>query len=191
MKAATATINPNKTVNGFDVEALGALIETVKQNPSKGMTSWKVRSRWTGQARIRSEVDGFSIGGETVRRGHVMEIDEPVELGGTNTHANPQEYLLAALNACIMTGYAAVSALHGVSLEKLEVETRGDIDLRGFLGLDPNVKPGYDSLEYTVRVKANAPKAKLEEIHAAVMATSPNFFNLSQPVKLNPTLLVE
>ena len=75
--------------------------------------------------------------------------------------------------------------------EILEIETDGMIDLRGFLGLDPAVAPGYESLSYTVRIKGSGSKEQFAEIHRAVMATSPNFHNVSRPVDLYPTLIVE
>ena len=120
-----------------------------------------------------------------------IDIDEPSELGGTNQFANPQEHLLAALNACMMVGYVAQCAVRGITLDNLEIETDGEIDLRGFLGIDPAVPSGYENLSYTVRIKGSATKEEFAEIHEAVMATSPNFYNLSRPVTLKPTLIVE
>src|SRR5262245_37236831 len=63
--------------------------------------------------------------------------------------------LLAALNACIMVGYVAQCAVRGITLESLKIETDGEIDLRGFLGIDPAVPPGYENLSYVVRIKGS------------------------------------
>jgi hypothetical protein len=87
-------------------------------------------------------------------------------------------------------GYVAQCAVRGITLQSLEIETEGDIDLRGFLGLDPKVANGYESLRYTVRIKGSGTKEQFAEIHDAVMATSPNFYNLANAVSLKPTLLV-
>jgi uncharacterized OsmC-like protein len=189
MNAVTKTSKPN-IVNGINVDDLRSLIDSVKLNPAKGKTKWHVATTWKGQAWSRSEVTGFGIGGEEVTRHFSLDIDEPYELGGSNAFANPQEYLIAALNACITVGYVAQCAVRGVTLESLEIETNGEIDLRGFLGLDPKVPPGYESLGYTIRVKGNATREQFTEIHEAVMATSPNFYNIARPVALNPTLVV-
>jgi uncharacterized OsmC-like protein len=97
-----------------------------------------------------------------------IDIDEPCELGGSNEYANPQEHLIAALNACMMVGYVAQCAVRGITLESLAIETEGGIDLRGFLGIDPAMKRGYDSLRYTVRIKGNGTKQQFAEIHEAV-----------------------
>jgi uncharacterized OsmC-like protein len=98
---------------------------------------------------------------------------------------------LAALNACMTVGYVAQCAVRGITLESLEIQTDGEIDLRGFLGIDPTVPPGYENLSYIVRIKGSGTKEEFAEIHEAVMATSPNFYNVSRPVTLKPTLVVE
>src|SRR5215469_12943993 len=100
----------------------------------------------------------------------------------SNQYANPQEHLIAALNACMTVGYVAQCAVRGITLESLAIETGGEIDLRGFLGMDPAVPPGYKTLSYTVRIKGSGTIEQFAEVHKAVMATSPNFYNLSQAV---------
>lgn len=179
-----------ETVNGINVEELKALIAGVAENAGNGTTNWRVSTSWQGQTRSRARVDGFGIGGAHVSRSFSIDIDEPCELGGTNAHANPQEHLLAALNACMMVGYVAQCALRGIVLESLEIETQGDIDLRGFLGLDPRVAPGYESLSYTVRIKGDGTPEQFAEIHEAVKATSPNFYNIANAITLKPELVV-
>ena len=190
MVAQAKTVEPN-IVNGINVDDLFALIDGVKRDAAKGMTRWHVSTSWQGQTRSRTQVEGFGIGGEQVARRFAIDIDEPHELGGSNRFANPQEHLLAALNACMTVGYAAQCAVRGIRLDSLQIETDGDIDLRGFLGLDPTVPAGYENLRYTVRIKGSASKEEFAEVHAAVMATSPNFFNVSRPVALAPKLIVE
>jgi uncharacterized OsmC-like protein len=186
-----ATTTVPKVVNGINVDDLFALIEGIRRDPAKGASRWRVATSWQGQTRSRSQVEGFGIGGEEVERRFTIDIDEPRELGGSNRFANPQEHLIAALNACIMVGYVAQCAVRGITLENLAIETEGEIDLRGFLGIDPAVPRGYDNLRYKVRIKGNGTKEQFAEIHEAVMATSPNFYNLSRPVALKPTLVVE
>jgi uncharacterized OsmC-like protein len=190
MLAKTDNTEP-RVVNGINVDNVLALIEGVRHDAAKGNTQWRVTTVWQGQARSRSHVGGFGIGGQEVQREFSIDIDEPYELGGSNRFANPQEHLLAALNACMMVGYAAQCSVRGITLEKLEIETHGEIDLRGFLGIDAAVPPGYNNLSYVVRIKGSGTREQFAEIHKAVMATSPNFYNVSQPVDLRPTLVIE
>ncbi len=186
------TSTPQSTlINGIDTDAVRQLVGAVSEDPGNGMTSWRVATHWKGGTRSDTKVSSYAIGGTEVEKDWTIPIDEPLELGGTNRFANPQEYLLAAFNACQMVGYVALAALEGIELEDVRIETHGDIDLRGFLGLDPDVAPGYESLSYTVYLKGNGTPEQLRKIHEAVMATSPNRYNLGSAIKLNSNLVVE
>jgi len=188
MNAITKTVE-GQVINGIDVGAVQQLVEDISRNPKAAMTNWRVSTQWQGQTHSRTQIEGYSLGGQAIAREFTLEADEPFELCGTNRFPNPQEYLLAALNACMTVGYVAQCALRGIVLEKLTIETEGDLDLRGFLGLG-DFNPGYDELSYTVTIKGNASEAEFAEVHAAVQATSPNFHNLARPVALKAKLLV-
>jgi organic hydroperoxide reductase OsmC/OhrA len=116
---AKAESTEPRVVNGINVDDLLALIEGVSRDAAEGNTQWRVTTVWQGQTRSRSHVEGFAIGGQQVPRQFSIDIDEPRELGGSNRFPNPQEHLLAALNACMMVGYAAQCAVRGTTLEKL------------------------------------------------------------------------
>jgi uncharacterized OsmC-like protein len=191
IKAQDNSLSFSSVVNGIDTDAVHALIESVEANPANGMTHWQVASAWQGGTHSRARVDSFAIGGANVPRRFSMDIDEPFELGGGNAYANPQEYLLAALNACMMVGYTALCALQGIALHKLEITTEGDIDLRGFFGLDPTVAPGYRELRTRVVIKADGTEEQLRKIHEMVLATSPNFYNVTRAVPVVPSLIIE
>lgn len=177
-------------VNGINTEGVMKLVGEVAADPAEGMTNWRVVTRWQGQTHSQTSVEAYGLGGKRIARDFTIDIDEPTELGGSNRFANPQEYLLAALNACMTVGYAAQCALRGIRLDRLEIVTEGDIDLRGFFGLSQEVVPGYEGLTYTVYISGDATDAEFNEVHAAVMATSPNFHNLAAAVALSPTLVV-
>ena len=178
-------------VNGIDLDALGQAVAEIQQDASKAKVEFRVTSRWKGQTRSEATVDGYKIGGEKVDRKFSVQVDEPHELLGENTAPNPQEMLMTALNACIMVGYVAGAATNGITLEKLEIETEGELDLRGFLGLDDTVRPGYESIQYTVRMKGNGTPEQFQKIHENVMRSSPNYFNIANPIRIDATLEVE
>jgi uncharacterized OsmC-like protein len=178
-------------VNGLDVDALTEVVRAVTDDPAKGQVEFRVRSEWKGQTRSRTSVTSYTIGGQAVHRAFTIDADEPFELLGRNTAPNPQELLMAALNACITVGYVAGAAVKGITLEKLEIETAGALDLRGFLGIDPSVPPGYETIRYVVRIKGDGTPEQFQEIHDTVMKTSPNYFNIARPVRLDARLMVE
>ena len=94
-------------VNGLDLAALGEVVEAIEKDPKQALVGFDVTTRWTGQTRSETTVDGFTMAGERVTRQHKIVADEPCELLGADSAANPQELLMAALYACIMVGYVA------------------------------------------------------------------------------------
>jgi uncharacterized OsmC-like protein len=180
-----------RQVNGLDVDALAEVMREIERDPAKGQVEFRVRSQWKGQTRSRTSVESYTIGGQVVHRHFTIDADEPFELLGRNTAPNPQELLMAALNACITVGYVVGAALQGIALDRVDVETSGALDLRGFLGLDATVLPGYHTIRYTARIKGDGTAAQFQQIHETVARTSPNYFNLSRPVRVDARLVVE
>lgn len=169
---------------GIDADALRKAADAVRADPATGRCAFKVRTEWKGQARSESTVECCTIGGEPVPRRFTIIADEPGELLGTDSAPNPQELLMSAVNSCMMVGYVAQAALRGIRLAACRIETEGELDLRGFLALDESIPPGHRRLSYTVWLDGDGTREQFEEIHQAVMATSPNYFSLAQPVQM-------
>ena len=177
-------------VNGLDLAALGEVVEAIGEDSSKALVAFDVTTRWTGQTRSETTVEGYTLAGERITRTHKIIADEPYELLGGDSAPNPQELLMAAFNACITVGYVAGASLKGITLDSLEIKTRGQLDLRGFLGLSDEVPAGYESIAYDVKIKGNGTPEQFEEIHQTVLKTSPNYFNISRPIRVDATLKV-
>jgi uncharacterized OsmC-like protein len=182
------TLTRKAPVNGIDLEALDETVEAIGLNPARAQVRFRVKTDWRGQTRSESTVESYSLAGEEIPRRFTIVADEPEELLGTNSAPNPQELLMSAVNACMMVGYVANAALRGITLDSCRIETTGELDLRGFLGLDEAVPPGYRRMDYTVSMTGDGTREQYEEIHRAVMATSPNYFNMSQPIEMRGTL---
>ena len=177
-------------VNGLDLKALGEVVEAIEKDASQAKVAFNVTTKWAGQTRSETIVEGYTIGGDRVPRTHKIVADEPFELLGGDSAPNPQELLMAAFNACITVGYVAGASLQGITLESLEIRTRGELDLRGFLGLSEAVPAGYEEIEYDVLIKGNGTPEQFAAIHETVLKTSPNYFNISRPIRVNATLKV-
>jgi uncharacterized OsmC-like protein len=177
-----------QTTNGLDLNALGRVVEAIQKDDRKAKVAFAVTTKWTGQTRSETLVEGFTIAGDRVARSHKIIADEPVELLGNDEAPNPQELLMAAFNACITVGYVAGASIRGITLKSLEIRTRGELDLRGFLGLSDDVPPGYEEIDYEVRIDGDGSSEQFEAIHQNVLKTSPNYFNISRPIRVNATL---
>jgi uncharacterized OsmC-like protein len=177
-------------INGIDLKALDETVDAINQDSGKANVQFRVKTDWLGQTRSESTVEGYRIGGEKVARSFKIAADEPFELLGTNEAPNPQELLMSAVNACMMVGYIAQASVRGIRLESCTIETEGELDLRGFLGLDETVPNGYRHVDYTVTMKGDGTAEDYEAIHQAVMATSPNYFNMANPIQMRGTLRI-
>src|SRR5215510_5396925 len=117
----TTTTEP-KTLNGINLDQLHEAVDTISKDPAKGMTQWAVTSHWRGGTRADTQLTRCVIGDQLIPRDFTIKTDEPMELCGTNEYANPQEYLLAALNSCMIVGYSACCAHEGIELTELRIE---------------------------------------------------------------------
>jgi len=185
-----ATCRQEQPLNGLDLTALNGMVEAIGQDKNNARVSFSVTTHWAGQARSETIVETFALGGEEIRCAHRIPADEPEQLLGTGTAPNPQQLLLAAFNACLVVGYVAGASLRGIELQSVEIETHGELDLRGFLAMREDVPPGHRALDYSVRVKGDGTAEQFAEIHRAVMSTSPNYFNMCRPLRVNGTLRV-
>ncbi|HLL30868.1 MAG TPA: OsmC family protein, partial [Allosphingosinicella sp.] len=167
-----------------DLAALDDTVAAVGQDPALGQVAFRVRTEWKGQARSESTVESYTLAGKIIPRSFTIAADEPHELLGTDAAPNPQELLISAVNACMTVGYVAQASVRGITLDSCRIETEGEIDLRGFLGIDETVPPGYRRITYTVFLEGDGTRDQFEDIHQAVMATSPNYFNMAQPIQM-------
>ena len=177
------------TINGIDTDALSSFAQTVAENPAAGNVKFEVETNWKGGTQSTTHARAWEIAGEAKVNDFVIEADEPEELLGSGTAPNPQELLMAALNACMVVGYVATAATMGVNVRSLSIKTTGELDLRGFLALDPAVSPGYENLDYQVTIEGDGSKEQYEAIHENVIKTSPNRWNIANAIKLNGTLV--
>lgn len=175
-------------VNGIDLDALNETVNAIADDPSRGVVAFRVRTDWTGQTRSESTIESYTIGGERIERRHKVVADEPCELLGTNSAPNPQELLMSAVNACMTVGYVAQAAVRGVNLTACRIEMEGELDLRGFLGMDATIPNGYQHIDYVVALEGDGTTEQYAAIHAAVQATSPNYFNMNQAIAMNGRL---
>jgi len=167
MSSATAQIERATFVNGVDVSALSAVIDAVKANSAVAKFNFRLTNKWLGGVKTRSIVKEFTGALQTHRvsaAGFAVESGEPPVLLGEDTAPNPGEWLLHSLVSCLTTTIVYHAAARGIAVDRIESQIDGDIDLRGFLGLAPEVRKGYSALCVNMRVKTNAERATIENL---------------------------
>ncbi len=155
------------TRNGVDTQQMYGTLDAVKAQPELGTFQFRATNRWIDGAHNRSTIQQFyGAGQEDTSREEAFEIDagEPAVLLGRDTGANPAEYLLHALAACLTTSLVYVAAARKVRLTEVESTLEGDMDVRGALGLSDEVRNGFTNIRVSFTVKGDAPEEKLREI---------------------------
>ena len=163
---------------------LKAIIEetqsTFKATPERARATFESNSAL--QEGLRTEVK---------LRHHALTVDEPEALGGTDAGPNPIELILAALGTCQEITYRAYATAMGIPLDGVSVSLQGDIDLRGFFGVDDTVRAGYEKIRGTVTLVSSADEETLQQLRNAVNAHCPVLDILSQPVPVELDMAVE
>jgi len=174
-------------VNGVNVDNLLATIEAIKTSPSIAKFNFRIQNKWEGAGHNRSAVNAFYGAGHEITRqkSFVLHADEPAVLLGEDSAANPVEYLLHALAACLTTSMVYHAAARGIEIEEVESSFEGDIDLHGFLDLDPKVRKGYQGIRVNFKLKADVADEQLQEIVQLGTGHSPVFDSLTKGVPVS------
>jgi uncharacterized OsmC-like protein len=152
--------------NGVDTATLFATLDAVKQAPEAATFQFRAHNQWQSGTHNRSTIaDYFGVGEErTHERTFVFDADHPAVLVGQDQGPTPVEFVLHALAACLTAGLANIAAARKVRLTEVRSTVTGDIDLNGILGLDPEVRNGYQRIAVRFTIKGDAPAAKLREL---------------------------
>lgn len=178
-------------LNGVDVDQLTRTVGAIEENPDLARFQFRAHNEWLEGGHSRTTVQGFyGAGEEDTSRSEpfTIEGDEPPVLLGTDRAPNAVEAVLHALASCLGVGFVYNAAAQGIRVESLEFDVEGDLDLHGFLGLSDQVRPGYEGIRVSYRVKADAPREKIEELCAYVQRTSPVLDIIRNPVPVSVEL---
>jgi len=177
-----------KIVNGVNVDQLFETINMIKDKPDGAKFRFRASNKWVNGGHNRTSIkDFYGAGQEDTSRTKpfVLDADEPPVLLGTDQGANPVEHVLTALAGCLTTSLIYHAAAQGIKIDEVESRFDGDLDLRGFLSMSENVRNGYENIRVTFKIKADAPKEKLEELVKLAQKRSPVFDIVSNPVPVS------
>ena len=120
---------------------------------------------------------------------HSFTVDEPSALGGADAAASPVQYALASLGSCQAITYRFWAAQLGVTLDSITVRVEGDLDLRGFFGVDDGVRPGFSGVHVEVTAAGPESEERYAELAAAVDAHCPVLDLFQNPVPVSRALI--
>jgi uncharacterized OsmC-like protein len=183
-----STTTVNKKVNGVDVTKLYQAVDAIKTVPSLGDFKFRVKNQWIDCGRNRSSIQdfyGLNAEDNSREKPFVLDVDEPAVLLGTDLAPNAGEYLLHTLAACVTGTIVYHAAARGIRIQALESQVEGDIDLRGFLGIDDSVPRGFKNIRMKFRIKTDGSEEQLQEVLDLGPAFSPVYGTLTNGVKID------
>ena len=165
-------------VNGIDVGALNGMIEAVQKTPAIARATFAVESVTDRGYSSRAKTGQPILGGAPVsgrRQAFAFAGGHPPELLGHDEGPAGVETLLAALGACVGSGFTTFGAHMGIPIERVHIDLTGYLDLQGFMGLPAPglVRPGYERIHAKITVKSPASRADLEKLREVAEAASP------------------
>jgi uncharacterized OsmC-like protein len=178
-------------VNGVDVIKLKQTISAIEETPSLAEFRFRVANRWLGGGHNRTTVKASHGAGQDFpeRDGKfTMDADEPEILLSGDEAANPVEHLLHALVSCVTSTAIYHAAARHMSVASVQSELVGDLDLRGFLGLDPGVPKGYKSVTMRMHIDGDLSEEQKREVMQLGCTYSPVFNSVSPGVPITVEL---
>jgi uncharacterized OsmC-like protein len=156
----------NATRNGVDTATLFATIDAVRQAPAAAQFQFRAHNEWISGTHNRSSIgDYFGVGEERAHeQTFVFDADHPAVLVGKDNGPTPVEFVLHALASCLTAGLANIAAARKITLTEVSSTVSGDIDLNGILGLNPDVRNGYQQINVKFTVKGDASPEVLREL---------------------------
>ena len=172
--------------NGVNVDALLAAREALRAAPQAAQFTWRASCKWQNGTHSKTNIKGFHGLGEEQK--HKTEFsfdaDHPEIFASEDLGATPIEYVLVGLASCLTAGVAAVAQNRGIQLRSVEAKLEGKMDIQGILGIDSDVRNGYDDIKVTFHIDADAPKKDIEALVAQSQKRSAVYDVVTNPTNV-------
>jgi uncharacterized OsmC-like protein len=172
--------------NGVNVQALLDAREVLRGAPEAAQFTWRASSKWENGVHSTTTIQNFFGLGEeqTHKTETVFSADHPEIFAATDNGVTPIEYLLVGLAACLTAGVASVAQNRGIQLRSVESTVEGAHDIRGILGVDSDVRNGFNDVKVTFTIDADASKQEIEALVAQSQKRSAVFDALTNPTNV-------
>ncbi len=176
--------------NGVNVDHLLAAREALTNAPQAAQFKWRAACEWRNGTNSHSTVEGYyGLGEEQKRKAKfTFDADHPEVFAAEDKGATPVEYVLVGLASCLTAGIAAVAQNRSIQLRSVTAVIEGDMDLQGILGIDDNVRNGFNGIKVTYTIDADAKREDIEALVAQSQKRSAVYDIVTNPT--NVTVVV-
>ncbi len=183
---------PSPTVdNGVNVDALLGAREAMTGMPAAAQFQWRADCEWVNGTHARTTVKNFfGVGEEQSHRvAYTTDTDHPEVFASEDNGATPAEMMLVGLAGCLTAGVASVATHRGIQLRSVRATIEGDMDLRGILGIDSDVRNGFGGLTVRYEIDADATREEIQAVIAQSQKRSAVFDVIANPTNINVELV--
>jgi uncharacterized OsmC-like protein len=172
--------------NGVNVQALLDAREALKGAPGATKFTWKASSTWKNGTHSETTIEKFhGLGQEqSHKRAYSFDADHPEIFASEDKGITPVEFLLVGLASCLTAGIAAVAQNRGIQLRSVEADVEGSMDIQGILGMDSEVRNGYDGIKVTFKIDADASRKDIEALVAQSQKRSAVYDAITNPTNV-------
>ena len=172
--------------NGVNVQALLDAREALRGAPAAAKFTWRASCKWQNGTHSRISVKEFhGLGeGQSHRTEFTFDADHPEIFASEDHGITPIEYILVGLASCLTAGVASVAQNRGIQLRSVEAKLEGSMDLQGILGIDRDVRNGYDDIKVTFNIDADASREEIEALVAQSQKRSAVYDVLTNPTNV-------
>ncbi|MET0509572.1 MAG: OsmC family protein [Burkholderiaceae bacterium] len=177
----------NTVQNGVNIEALLGARTALSEAPEAARFKWRATSEWLNGTHSRSSIDGFfGLGGEQRhRQSYQFDTDHPEIFASEDNGPTPVEYILVGLAGCLSAGIAAVAQYRNIQLRSVKATVEGGMDIQGILGIDANVRNGFDGIQVHFEVDADATQEQIAALVAQSQKRSAVFDVITNPTDVH------
>jgi uncharacterized OsmC-like protein len=172
--------------NGVNVDALLGAREALGKAPEAAKFNWKATSQWVSGTHSRTTVKGFyGLGQDQSHKSEfTFDMDHPEIFASEDKGATPVEMVLTGLAGCLTAGVAAVAQLRKIQLRSVKATLEGSMDIQGILGIDSDVRNGFDNVKVKFDIDADATKEEIEALVAQSQKRSAVYDILTNPTNV-------
>ncbi len=172
--------------NGVNVQALLDARTALAEAPEAAQFKWRAKCEWLEGTQSRSTVEGFFGLGEEHKHKSVFtfDADHPEVFASEDRGATPVEIVLAGLASCLTAGIASVAQLREIQLHSVTATVEGGMDIQGILGMDSDVRNGFDGIKVTYTIDADATPEEIKALVAQSQKRSAVFDALTNPTNV-------
>ena len=172
--------------NGVNVGALLEAREVLRGAPEAAKFKWRASCKWQRGTHSKTSIRNFfGLGEEQTHKTEFhFEADHPEVFASEDLGATPVELVLAGLASCLTAGVAAVAQNRGIQLRSVEAELEGAMDIQGILGIDSDVRNGYDDIRVRFNIDADASQEDIEALVAQSQKRSAVYDIITNPTEV-------